>query len=1016
MQEFVGARYVREVLAPAIKGGSLPDLFARYGLDLEDRDSAAIGARLAEVKDYWHLTEDRNPKYHNLIKRLLEEHSTARITLTDAGARAEAAQHLLTERARAQADRQAKLEEFETNLQSALARAKGLSSRDRALLEVLGRDNGLDEQLIASRLDACEQVSEPSPEQSPESALPEGAAHMIRHDLRSYAELVGRPRDGVSLFHFLGFDGVVGQEKILARWTEMSAAVRTVRVSYRQELTSRLLSYVKTHLIDGEALRYLTTLTAEVAEEIRPDLARATLDDGEIDPAEAEQLVNGAQQHGLDVTQARALVTRLAHDMHVQVVLGAVTEYISCAACNQPHVKTGSPPRCRRCGEALFLRCPGCNQSNPASSAACPSCGRNLAADAAARHALSEARELLESGAPMAARQLLADAEQVLADDAELSALATATQRAIEDARASWAEAERAIVERRLHTAASTLRRLMRSARDLPGNSGRLPTEELAALEARLQDAQTSILEARRRPPPQRELALTQVLEQVADSQEAIRELAAMPPRPPASLRASVADRSIVLEWQASPSPGDVRYRLLRVIGRNPTIAGAAALASTSDTTYSDADAPQGELVSYGVVCERAGSSAPPVWAPPIVVAYEVDALEIIDGDGQVEVRFAAVGAGGYVEVLRSEARGGAETALSPGATGIVDRDVVNGTRYRYRVRVVYQSPDGEAAATVGRSVYGSPAARPQPLMDLSVESSSGEVRLRYAPPVTGSVTVIRCAQEPEAQCGEQLSVERLESIGEVLPATGEGARDPAPGRLAWYLPVTVAGGYAIAGLAVRHAQIPAVENVSIADYRSEVRVTWSWPQDVRTSRVLWREDRRPKGPDDPQAMSREITLAKYAESGGIELPAQAAQTLFVAVYACMRIDGELIVGTDTGRGSHASVSRRSKVEVRYEMQRRGLRGRRLLLLVTAPVDQPLPELVVVARGGEIMPRSQDDGKILARLGGSSGVAGRQLDLGAIERPVALRLFLAAEHLTATHRVLDPDSGDLILR
>lgn len=1012
MQEFVGAQYLREVLAPAAAGGPLPDLFARYRLDLDDRDGDAIGERLAEVRDYWHLTEDRNPKYRNVIKRLLEQHSTARVTLTGAAAREQAAKQLLAERRQAQAAEHAKLQEFESHLQSVLARAGGLSSRDRALLELVGRNLGLGEQFIARKLDAQAQADEPASER----ALPEGIARTIRDDLRNYAELVERPRDGVSLFHFLGFDGPASEEEIRATWSELSAATRKVRISYRQELTNRLLSYVKTHLIDGDVLVYLATLTAQVAEEIRPELARATFDDGEIDAAEAEQLVDAAQQRGLDLAQARAVLTGLASEMGIQVVLGAVTEYVSCATCNQPHVKEGAPQRCRRCGEPLFLQCPTCDQRNPASSAVCASCERNLAADAAARRALGEARELLEAGAPVAAERVLAGAKGVLSGDPEVAALAGATERAMQAAQASWAQATEALRERRLHAAADILRRLTRSAQDTPGQSGRLPAEELAAAEARLQRAQESILDAQAHPRAQRELALTQVLEQVADSEEAMRALGAIPPLPPATLSASVSGRTVALDWQASPSPGDVRYKLLRALGEKPTLAGADALGSTSGIALTDAQAPQGEVVSYAVVCERAGTSAPAVWAQPIVVAYEVDALETIDGDGEVELRFAAVGPPGYVEILRSETSTSAETPLSPGAAGVVDREVINGERYRYRVRVIYPGPNGGTVATAGRIVYGCPAARPQALMDLNAEAAGSEVLLRCTPPVIGSVTVIRCEQDPAQPCGQELPVERLGEIGTVLPAMRGGARDPEPRRLAWYLPVTVAGGYAIAGQAVRHAQIPAIDDVAIADYRSQVRVTWSWPKDVRAALVLWRDDRQPSGPDDAQAMSRQITLAQYSDSGGVELPAQGTQALFVAVYPCMRIEGEQIVGTNAGRGSRASVSRRSKIDVRYQLQRRGRLGKRLSLLVVEPADQPLPELVLVARSGDILPRGPQDGKIVARLGGSSGVTGQQLDLDAIGRPVALRLFPATDALSATHRVLDPDSSELILR
>jgi hypothetical protein len=359
---------------------------------------------------------------------------------------------------------------------------------------------------------------------------------------------------------------------------------------------------------------------------------------------------------------------------------------------------------------------------------------------------------------------------------------------------------------------------------------------------------------------------------------------------------------------------------------------------------------------------------------------------------------------------------GGPDVKLSPGAAGVVDRSVVNSKRYRYRVRVSYAGVDGEPIATQGRVVYGAPAARPMPVDDLLVEDEGDGVAIRYRQPATGTVQIIRCGAEPRIAMSEDLHPDSVSALGEAVAPTAGGARDAHPLPLAWYVPVTIAGGYAVAGWPVRHARLSAIDNVRGADYRSTVRVTWSWPDDVRSAVVVWRRDRQPTGVDDDKATRVETTRAQYTEQGGVELPADGPDPVFVAVFPSALIDGEHVTGATAGRGARVAVAREAKVDVRYRLRRSGLRGKQLHVSIVEPANQALPEFLVVARQGDMLPRAPEDGRVVAQLGGTSGPLEHQLDLGQLGRPVALRLFAAVPSAAATHRVHDPDSRDLIIR
>jgi hypothetical protein len=109
-------------------------------------------------------------------------------------------------------------------------------------------------------------------------------------------------------------------------------------------------------------------------------------------------------------------------------------------------------------------------------------------------------------------------------------------------------------------------------------------------------------------------------------------------------------------------------------------------------------------------------------------------------------------------------------------------------------------------------------------------------------------------------------------------------------------------------------------------------------------------------------------------------------------------------------------VRRKQKTAVRYAVRRAGrLSNKRLEVEVNEPADGNLPELVLVGREGEILPRATADGTVLARLGGSEGVRTSTLELRGLSRPMAVRLFLGSAGAASGYVLFDPMADDLMI-
>ncbi|MDX6669444.1 MAG: hypothetical protein QOK04_2824, partial [Solirubrobacteraceae bacterium] len=147
----------------------------------------------------------------------------------------------------------------------------------------------------------------------------------------------------------------------------------------------------------------------------------------------------------------------------------------------------------------------------------------------------------------------------------------------------------------------------------------------------------------------------------------------------------------------------------------------------------------------------------------------------------------------------------------------------------------------------------------------------------------------------------------------------------------------------------------------------------------------------------------------------GFTIETSGPGAIFVAVVPAIRVDGELIGGTSISRGSRASVRSAAKCDLRYGLRRVGMRRKTLEVNVTAPDGVNPPSLVLVGRAGDLLPRTANDGDVLARFGGGAPLSAA-VDISGHKKPLAVRLFLESTSSASSFRLFDPGADDLLIR
>lgn len=753
--------------------------------------------------------------------------------------------------------------------------------------------------------------------------------------------------------------------------------------------------------------RYDASRLEDFKEEIVPELERVSLATGGVAVEEVAGLVARGRRHYLTDAAAREAVLDKARNMEISVEVPPPQRgrLLRCARCDldQPEA-----PACLDCGAPLHRSCPSCGAGGQAVGSICGGCGTNLLLRTRSETELAQARAALDAGAVSEAGALVRALRASDPDYADAQALERDVAGRADEAARAWATYDAQLERRELFGARATLAHIRRLSVDLPSPDGRTAASALAGLEERLAAVERELAVGRSAEEGEaipREIGLVRALELAADCAEARAALSTTPPAPPGSVRAHPGPSSVELRWSPSRSPGAVDYVVVRGDRTAPRTPGAGVVAAeTGATELADDGAPPGSVCAWSVFARRAGALSMPASSEAVSFAPEVRELRAEAGDGAVALRWRPEVGTAEILVQRSGPEGESfEIEVPAGRAGVVDRDVENGVLYTYSVAARY--PDGRL--TDGVRAAARPVGRPEPVRDLRATAIPGAVRLDWTSPADGAVRVYRLASQPPAP-GAELDPRQLDSLGTALRSSLDTAEDRDAGTASWYVPVTSAGQYHVAGPAALHVAAPAISDLEVSDLRTELHVSWVWPDGVDEAAVLWRSDAPPSGAGDHAARRLEVARATY-QLRGCRIPCDPEEDLHVLVCTGVRIEGELHFG-EAGHSARRSLTRAAERVLRYEVVRtRGLRPQ-VVVRFDADSEGKLPDLVVV-QGDGVMPTSPDSAAIeLGRLGPGAAAAGPALEipLSRLRRPAFIRAFLADPEDRRRYRLVDP--------
>lgn len=859
---------------------------------------------------------------------------------------------------------------------------------------------------IRKRVRVKVRPTEIQPKGKTQPPLEKSMADQIRQAL----EIIGK----TTLYDFLGVSERTSLKELLVKTKEKDRenkgiTKKTAAVSAEGQLVGHCLNIFRT---EDQRESYHATLRKENLLELSKKIEELGLVSGRIYSANYDDLLKLAIRLGQAKNEAeeyiRDYATKRKWSVEVpsELTVDKLRQCGHCGAFSDKQIAV-----CASCGNPLDVSCPKCGKKGDSQDRACTGCGFVLGDMPLAMESIKHGKLAWSRNDAGAAEESFRKAALYWPNHHEIAdGLAQIAKRKT-DVQMVVAALRTAMADRRFQEA----KRQLDALKLLDSKQAELVSEktvlrQIEAAEQYLRKARAAI---------DKEMALDAFMQaqaECADSVEALQGIAQSPPSAPQNLTATPSQKAVSLRWTVTPARGKLTYRVLRKFSSQPVhVADGELLAETSQSVFDDTSLLPGHICYYGVFALRGGVvSVQAAVCGPIMILGDVEKLEVIPGDGCMNLRWQAPAKTLGVEVWRKEnslpRRAGDGVKVSGvRSDGIVDSGLSNNTSYGYLIITLFRDTQGKTVLSPGVTRLGTPAELPRAVTDLSCRKVGGTLQLRWTPPKLGRVELFFSLQILPEQTGKLVSVAELALLGKAVPVQGAGNATwslPHQG-MAWFVPVTLYGDAAILGRPITYTSLDGVEQLKGQVLSGNIFMEWKWPTGARTARVSWRFDKYPENADDATAVYKDVAREQYDKDSAFILRQPEVRDHFFSVFISSTNPGGTLYSSSATR--LVSFSRAS--EIYYRIVAKGWFGKKTALqleLFTNGENVTLPPVVLVKKRGSLPVSRQDGEAVLVEVG--------QPSLG--KEPLILKIA-REHHATGTYAKLflkrDADASEVRL-
>ena len=686
-----------------------------------------------------------------------------------------------------------------------------------------------------------------------------------------------------------------------------------------------------------------------------------------IEPRMKEAIIDIAvRQYGLSVPDASIYINNYCTYMGYLLP----ENKIICGLCGAEN-GAGSA-NCIKCGKPLSIVCPSCGAENNNSAKQCARCGFDLTGMEKAAALLKQARMEYAARNFDQAEKLLREAKGLWPGHGDIPKLEA---QIAGDRKRNFETISRIMEDiqaRRFYAA----RTRIQQAR----NEGCIVDSAVTSqVDAVLKEVDVRLSSLRSLKGDAAFKAAMKLRELISDCREVNDRLRSLPPEPSPGISVSLSGTEAALSWRPSPAIGGIQYCLVRKENSFPnSVEDGAKLYQGTELSWTDRGLRENQVYCYAVYVLRAeGVSTAAKLAEPVAAIRCPSHVRVTAGDQSAALAWdydpavTQVRVRKYCGLDQPRSDQAYEEVPCSRPDGLVVRDLANGKNYWFAVSAAY-TIQGRLYYSEKVCLSVTPQKPPKPLRGFSARFN-GELCQASWEPSECDLILFCSIQRPDYTPGDTLSVadlmEQYRRLDYQLTGPSSCTFQLHQAGECYVIPGVVYASNVVLSPAVNLSSVPPVKDISFDLNASgtELYVNYTWPRKINHTLLLYRMDRYPDGPEDPDAVRIEYTKRRYDANQGVLISNPAKGSYYAAVFTFLESDGRRFFSD----GIRARFSNEPQREVFYTLQYRkpGFLNKSCTLSLTVEVPDacvfPAFSIVSKLRG---VPLNRTDGTLVCSV------------------------------------------------
>lgn len=690
---------------------------------------------------------------------------------------------------------------------------------------------------------------------------------------------------------------------------------------------------------------------------------------------------------------------------------------IICGLCNTEN--PASATTCLKCGKNLIITCPVCEFDNSNSATNCAKCGFDLSKMQNAIGLINEAKALWIDKNIIDAEKKLNQAEIFWPNHDQINKL----KEQIREYKTKLESIEQKIDVNLRENKYYYAWDLITSSKI---NDIIIDEATSNKVKNKINYVEEKLNEIRKMPEEEAYASLAKLSEEITDSANLKTMLEKYPPKAPSEISFKVEQESVILNWSASSSYGDISYKLVRKENSPPNnLEDGKVIYEGKELSFSDESLSKSKIYYYAIFAIRAKlCSKAKHLDEKVVVVENVKNIKAIGGDGFINITWdkpetiSEVKIWQYMGNEKPNSIDECERINCDRIDGTTVSNLINNKRYWFYICAGHNI-NGEEYYSNMQLVYTVACKTAQPLKITDVYQENNVFRIKFSKPewevvfFTSDIkpdyvenTVYSLEDILKELKSEDFNFKSLNEVEMILNFVGKK----------YIIPAQINATNVVLNKPIAVTFVPEAKNISY-DFNSaktELFVNFDWPEGIEKVFLAYRNDKFPEDEKDQFAKKEEYTKNQYIQNDGISILSAKENNYYISIFTLYKDEDTLVYSKPV----NIKATKNTKIDVRYSFKYKYSKFSKVSSLsvhINSNIVFSLPKFCIVSKF-KSLPLNRADGEIIYKSQSEITIKQNytfELNVKKLQKGTKIKLFFVDDMEYNHYKLLNEGNSEV---